>query len=84
MSAASTAAPAIRPEDFLDIDHLLSDEELIARAFQQYVAHKRGGELLTEHFRDVTDYGMRFQAFPDDEIERIEKAFDKWMEAILP
>ena len=27
MSAASTAAPAIRPEDFLDIDHLLSDEE---------------------------------------------------------
>ena len=66
------------------LDYLLSDEELIARAFQQYVAHKRGGELLTEHFRDVTDYGMRFQAFPDDEIERIEKAFDKWMEAILP
>jgi SPP1 gp7 family putative phage head morphogenesis protein len=66
------------------LDYLLSDEEMIARAFQQYVAHKRGGELLIEHLRDVRGYGTRFQAFPDDEIERVAKAFDDWIEAILP
>jgi glutaryl-CoA dehydrogenase len=31
MSATQTKAPAIRPEDFLDIDHLLDDEERLIR-----------------------------------------------------
>ena len=31
MAAATTAAPAIRPSDYLNVDHLLSDEERLIR-----------------------------------------------------
>ena len=38
MSAATGTAPEIRPRDFLDIDHLLSDEErLIRDTVRQFV-----------------------------------------------
>ena len=52
--SALTAAPALRPDDFLAVDHLLSDEELMIRdAVRRFVADKVVPHAVIRHMANL-------------------------------